>query len=172
MIRGVNKDGSSIFYAWGRANMGALSRREDSTSLLNSGILPHLMTPIPGGNMWEVWCGSEYTISCSREGALWSTGWNEHGNLGIGKGSESPELYYYYWQPVSENNILPQCKVDTSESSDLNDDSIVKSSEFCYRNRLLRPLKLSAPWSGALACGGGHCVAISTPQVDDYCSPI
>lgn len=39
-----------------------------------------------GKTIAEVWCGSEFTLAVDdKDGNLWSCGWNEHGNLGIGK---------------------------------------------------------------------------------------
>lgn len=46
---------------------------------------PQPLAPLPNGHsMVEAWCGSEYTVVADEHGALWGTGWNEHGNLGIG----------------------------------------------------------------------------------------
>lgn len=137
--------------------MGALAvREEDRISMLNSGILPHLMTSIPGENMWEVWCGSEFTVACSEDGTLWSTGWNEHGNLGIGKRGASIEPHCYDWLPVRGSSVS-----SLSEINDRDISALTESAVDHYSQLGLQPLKLSTAWCGALSCGGGHCIAIT-----------
>eukprot|EP01031_Cornospumella_fuschlensis_P034550 gene34550-41833_t len=67
ILRGVSKDGESVFYAWGRKDM----RQYLSEEITESGI-PVLLKPLPDGlNLLEVWCGSEFTIVADEYGRVW-----------------------------------------------------------------------------------------------------
>lgn len=64
---------------------GATSAGAVKRSAGNAEYLPRPLAALPDGHHTvEVWCGSEFTIAADEQGHLWATGWNEHGNLGIG----------------------------------------------------------------------------------------
>jgi hypothetical protein len=105
------------------------------------GVFPRLLPSLPEGRIWEVWCGSEFTVACSDEGDLWSTGWNEHGNLGVGEIDSNVCVSWRRVRPVAEDS-----EADASRPS-----KEWKSEPFLL-------------WAGALACGGGHCVALINPH--------
>ena len=98
-----------------------------------------ILYPIPiitpsyiNGKFVEMWCGSEYTIASTNIGELWARGWREHGNLGHGNSDEYNR----------QSNCLNWVKVlNWFDSSNNNTNN----------NEL---------WSGKLACGGAHCIAL------------
>ena len=66
----------------------------------NSKFIPKILKRLPNNRiMKEIWAGSEYTIVSDTDGYLWSTGWNEHGNLGNGHYEASNG----HWSPIVSN---------------------------------------------------------------------
>lgn len=150
MARGVRRDGSVCVYVWGRADMGATASAASTSGSSDDGsiqpprdILPRELPRLPcGGDIAEVWCGSEYTIVSSELGYLWSCGWNEHGNLGIGEIVDSLSE----WKPVV---------FSTGTVSPPGGETVEGVLSACVEvSRLL------SVWDGSLCCGGGHCVAL------------
>ena len=72
VARGVRPDGSLCFVGLGR---------DDLCQLGGGGAGPLLLPP----DVVSVWCGPEHTLAADIEGHMWSCGWGEHGNLGVGK---------------------------------------------------------------------------------------
>lgn len=71
---------STRLFGWGRNDKGQLA----SNSYENI-FYPQLLHKEVDGNPIETFdCGSESTIVLDVEGNIYQTGWNEHGNLGIG----------------------------------------------------------------------------------------
>jgi alpha-tubulin suppressor-like RCC1 family protein len=79
-VRGVSKDGESVFSCWGRSDMGQLSSSAPTTVPF-----PVSLIPPPEQQVSAVWCGSEFLVVRTTVGELWGRGWAEHGNLGDGQ---------------------------------------------------------------------------------------
>jgi alpha-tubulin suppressor-like RCC1 family protein len=80
---------------------------------------PRELASLPNGEeIAEIWCGSEYTIAANEEGYLYGSGWNEHGNLGIGiiKSNESMKIVSS-WQPVKEFHSNSTARIELWEGS-------------------------------------------------------
>jgi hypothetical protein len=152
--RGVTIDGSSVVYMWGRADLGAIDTRNISSSNSgssgegggcdedNHGKAPlHKCSPLPcrsgplpnGAAIHEVWCGSEHTLACDASGALWARGWNEHGNLGVGR----QDAIVNDWLPVL-GGMASICEKQ---------DTLLQTT---------RQQRLVLAWEGAVGAGGGH----------------
>ena len=86
VIRGVRSDGTTVFAGWGRSDMGQLPRDDSQLSAPEKRtLLPTCLTKLPGGHHFtDVWTAAESTFATDEGGLLWSSGWNEHGNLGTG----------------------------------------------------------------------------------------
>ena len=158
---------------WGRADMGALpsfgsgdgieETRTKREMRLRS---PFEVNMLPNGDgIAEIWCGSEYTIASCKDGLLWATGWNEHGNLGTGETSNIISS----WKPV----VCTQKKEPRVNMIDsCGSVSVQYESETCAVASIISPAaaddaitkqtKLLTVWDGSIACGGGHCVAFLT----------
>ena len=133
VIRGVNRNGTTIVACWGRNDMGQfpidISSKESSVNVSHR---VHFFQKLPDdSNFFEVWAGSEFTIVADDYGKLWSCGWNEHGNLG-----NDNYLNGTVWTPV------------------LKTDKNYVGNKLCH-------MKLSIVWEGALSCGGAHVLAIT-----------
>ena len=99
VARGILENGDLVFAGWGRCDMNQYIV-EDCDSLPSKSA-PKLLKKLPDNRkIKEVWAGSEYTIVSDVDGFLWSTGWNEHGNLGNGT-FESPSN----WSPILTKGI-------------------------------------------------------------------
>ena len=73
---------------------------------------------LPNGlSICEIWTGSEFTVVADEQGFLWSSGWNEHGNLGRGQGCDF--LSSDEWVKV----MRLKCKDDSEFNSDSHSDS-------------------------------------------------
>lgn len=156
-------DGSPVVYMWGRADLGAVDTRssinnDTSSSSINDGnaggsnnnssssaplrhIAPCRAGPLPNGSpIHEIWCGSEHTIAADASGGLWARGWNEHGNLGVGR----RDAVVHEWLPVV---VAPMHSTATSRIS-INGDDYVQQ-------------KLAAIWEGSVGAGGGHTLLLA-----------
>eukprot|EP01038_Epipyxis_sp_PR26KG_P004346 gene4346-6150_t len=131
VLRGLHRNGSLVYYGWGRRDMNQFPTEEVGIDSCMHAPVP--LSPLPEGNeICEVWCGSEYTIAADQaNGHLWSSGWNEHGNLGNGS------------QTITRGN-----------------DNGVGNGWSKVINSEGEQVKLSLVWEGAVACGGGHAVCI------------
>lgn len=83
-----------------------------------------MLRPLPSDHkdmdMYEVWCGSEFTIAADKSGRLYSQGWNEHGNLGCGK------------QPNIEGSTKNSwCKVIDEEGNPINLSTVYEGNVAC-----------------------------------------
>lgn len=79
---------SAMLFGWGRNDKGQLA----SNSYENIDE-PQLLHKEVGCNPIEAFdCGSESTIVLDAEGNIFQTGWNEHGNLGIGTNKDVCEF--------------------------------------------------------------------------------
>ena len=146
--------------------MGATAASsEGSSSQSPRNMLPHKLPELPTGEIIaEVWCGSEYTVVSSESGNLWSCGWNEHGNLGIGASVDISS----FWKPVvftSRSSASPH--VTTMQEffqADVSRTDMSSSAKALEVNTdgPMTPdqCQLLAIWDGSLCCGGGHCVAL------------
>ena len=104
VARGVRPDGSLAFYGWGKNDLKQLPVRsvDENVSYV---VDPVPLSPLPEDRtMVEVWCGSEFTIALDDAGCLWSHGWNEHGNLGIGHQNALGEDRV--WRPIQSLRLL------------------------------------------------------------------
>ena len=78
----LKNDGT--LWAWGRNNYGQLGDGTggDKTESYNK----NTPVQVKGGDNWASVSGASYhTIANKRDGTLWAWGWNEHGQLGLGK---------------------------------------------------------------------------------------
>ena len=79
-----------LFYGWGRNDKGQLGLGPDSSAAISVPTLLFKKHPFP---IQEVQCGSEFTIAVnSGNEDVWSTGWNEHGNLALNHDHDVFEL--------------------------------------------------------------------------------
>ena len=146
---------------------------------------PHKLSLPNGLSICEIWAGSEFTVVADEQGFLWSSGWNEHGNLGRGSGSDF--VSSDDWVKVmrskcvldsdshshSDTDSSPDpdsdCDVDSSSprSSDKEFSDVIDSSgtSTCYgriqKQEVQEHVRLSVVWEGALACGGGHVLCLT-----------
>lgn len=75
-----NRTGIVHAYVWGRNDRGQLGLGTTESPV----ILPRVVqTQSQRSNLVQVHCGSESTVVVDEDGVLWSSGWNEHGNLGL-----------------------------------------------------------------------------------------
>ena len=75
----------------------------------NNCIIPQKLSLPNGLEICEVWAGSEYSIVADERGYLWSSGWNEHGNLGRGPGSDF--ILSDGWLKVMRREIKSMSKI-------------------------------------------------------------
>lgn len=90
-------------------------------------------------------------IICYKEGFLWSCGWNEHGNLGRGRGLDDVRC---------NNNDF--CSSDhwvavMRKRSNKNEDVRMGKEDDDEHEHL----RLTVVWEGALSCGGGHVICLT-----------
>jgi Regulator of chromosome condensation (RCC1) repeat len=122
----VRSDGECVVWGWGRQDMNQLGL-SDSDRLVSDYHRP-IPLSLPCGGIREVWAGSEYSLALDRFNRLWSCGWNEHGNLGVGfvsspgSGSLSTTMD---WSPV----VTERGQVE-----------------------------IGSPWTESIACGGAHVI--------------
>ena len=98
VARGILESGDLIFGCWGRSDMNQYiaDADADADAISCSQFNPKILQALPSERkIREVWTGSEYTIVSDEKGYLWSTGWNEHGNLGNGTFESSNN-----WTPI------------------------------------------------------------------------
>lgn len=75
-----------LLFGWGRADMGQLGPQEGKPRFMP---VHRIQSPSASGDggkseaVEQVSCGAEST-HILQDGVVWSTGWNEHGNLGVG----------------------------------------------------------------------------------------
>lgn len=114
---------------------------------------------LPSGNIIaEIWTGSEFTLAIDGEnGELWGTGWNEHANLANGSFESS-----FSWVPMYEEKPISSPSQRMMLAAEAEEQEYAKissrSSKECHPQRLV----ISRMWEGAVACGGGHCIAYSS----------
>jgi len=130
IVRGVRCDGACVVWGWGRQDMNQLGHRNGNIPKCNY----HQPIPLslPCGEIREIWTGSEYSIAMDCLNRLWSCGWNEHGNLGVGFVSSpidgSTSNFSLAWSPVLTEGGQVQ---------------------------------LNNPWTESVACGGAHVICAS-----------
>jgi alpha-tubulin suppressor-like RCC1 family protein len=134
--------------AWGRRDMSQYPTEStvDSINTINS---PQPLSPLPNQSaIREVWTGSEFTVVADEEGLVWSCGWNEHGNLGRGKGINDPNC-----NDVddfrSSDNWVAVMRLRSNVQEGKNDDDMYEH------------LRLTVVWEGVLSCGGGHVLCLT-----------
>ena len=146
---------------------------------------PHKLSLPNGLSICEIWAGSEFTVVADEQGFLWSSGWNEHGNLGRGSGSDF--VSSDDWVKVMRSKCVldsdsdthsdsdsgsdphSDCDVDSSSprSSDKEFSDVIDSSgtSNCdgriQKQEVQEHVRLSVVWEGALACGGGHVLCLT-----------
>ena len=88
------KDDTTVCYGWGRNDKGQLG----------TGTTKHITTPL---RLFEevdciqtISCGSESTVVVDSNNQIWSCGWNEHGNLGLGHTNDAHRLAKVTGAPV------------------------------------------------------------------------
>jgi alpha-tubulin suppressor-like RCC1 family protein len=146
-LQGISLQGEVVFAGWGRCDMGQLpsSFQDESMPIKKFIRFPTiLLTPsMCSAPFVEMWCGSEYTLACTEAGELWSRGWREHGNLGhdpkVDEKINSSHVCLD-WLPVKRDFTL------------LDPNS--------HENHSSQPFTLKNAWSGKIACGGAHCIAL------------
>lgn len=97
-------------------------------------------------------------------GCLWACGWNEHGNLGCGSYCAAS----FDWVPVMARTGSEEGLSRSALSSDGQDVAMKKNvgegdSSTSPSATALVHVQLREVWEGAVACGGGHCLALSDP---------
>lgn len=114
---------------------------------------------LPSGNrIAQIWTGSEFTIAVDEEnGQLWGTGWNEHANLANGCFQSSVS-----WVPMYEEEweLSPTKHTIITAAAGEQGESRKNSTDSSRENH--RRLVIPHIWEGAVACGGGHCIAFSS----------
>jgi alpha-tubulin suppressor-like RCC1 family protein/cation transport regulator ChaC len=78
-------DGTALVYGWGRNDKGQLGTRSTE----------NMASPIrlfESKRIETIAAGSESTIVVNTDDKIWGCGWNEHGNLSTGNGSDAHEL--------------------------------------------------------------------------------
>ncbi len=98
-------------YTWGQGNMGQLGRHcapHDSGKV--SDATPAIVSKLPGGAHVSISAGSNHVLAVAAaggaSGAVYSWGWNEHGNLGLG-----------HTEDVSEPQQVPGIDTATAVSA-------------------------------------------------------
>ena len=86
MARGVRLGGSLAVIGIGRNDLGQFPVDDSSSSSIpGTELLPKSLAVLPNGNVIrEIWTGSEFSMALDCTGLLWSSGWNDHANLGTG----------------------------------------------------------------------------------------
>ena len=143
---------------------------------------------LPNGlSICEIWTGSEFTVVADEQGFLWSSGWNEHGNLGRGQGCDfvSSDEWVKVMRVKRKDDSYSEFDSDSHSHSDSHSDShfdvdrnvprssgndisdFLHSSGTCNSDseaqiqKALEHVRLSVVWEGALACGGGHVLCLT-----------
>eukprot|EP00602_Paraphysomonas_sp_CaronLab_P004424 CAMPEP_0185034084 /NCGR_PEP_ID=MMETSP1103-20130426/23630_1 /TAXON_ID=36769 /ORGANISM="Paraphysomonas bandaiensis, Strain Caron Lab Isolate" /LENGTH=684 /DNA_ID=CAMNT_0027570597 /DNA_START=95 /DNA_END=2149 /DNA_ORIENTATION=+ len=153
IIKGVSLDGVPVFAGWGRADMGQLPVCPSNIVNERKSVpFPSLLTtPVfdMGGELAEVWCGSEFTLGCSNRGELWGVGWSEHGNLSCGR-------------DIQENGTILQHHNNWVRTGMLLSPEEENQPEVCSSSSSVSTVNTHKVkvWQGSVACGGAHCIAI------------
>lgn len=168
-----------VYVAWGKQHLHQFSARQVALSAAASDDGPQvdsevvffnsqLLAPMPSREgatavsiPMDVWCGSEYTVAVDARGGLWSCGWNEHGNLGIGvEGSTSAEVRTgSSWRPVihEDNSSIPMMRNTVSGGLPHPTDTAAPAEDTVDPTYVV----MRHIWEGSLACGGGHVICLS-----------
>lgn len=176
VARGVLTDGSLISCGWGRRDLSQYPIASNTANMPSGSIhqdivplcwepRPLSALPVTGAEIAELWCGSEFTMAADDAGLLWACGWNEHHNLGCTEsenhsttGSTSiPVVNVDQWRPVYMQDM-------TFKGHGIKDDKkerIVDDNSSNGTSVQLTHLRLAALWDGSVACGGGHCMALT-----------
>lgn len=159
-----------VYVAWGKQHLHQFSSQQAVLSAAASDDGPQvdsevvyfnsqLLAPLPGREgattspPMDVWCGSEFSFAVDARGGLWSCGWNEHGNLGVGvEGSSSAEEgTESSWRPVIFENSPISMRNNARGLPCPTDAAPVEPIYVVMRHI----------WEGSLACGGGHVICLS-----------
>jgi alpha-tubulin suppressor-like RCC1 family protein len=75
-----NRTEQTDAYVWGRNDRGQLGLGTMESPVVQPRLLQKLSQR---STLEQVFCGSESSLAVDVDGVLWSSGWNEHGNLGL-----------------------------------------------------------------------------------------
>jgi alpha-tubulin suppressor-like RCC1 family protein/cation transport regulator ChaC len=89
-----NGKGELTLFGWGRNDKGQLG-------VGTSSIVFNPVRLYPSHKIRLVACGSESTAIVDTDGEIWSCGWNEHGNLGLGHDFDAFELTKIKGAPIT-----------------------------------------------------------------------
>lgn len=174
ILQGCRPDKVIECWGWGRCDMGQLCCLSSIESTNLTGKMTRSIVPLPevlpnpqsqvltssscsdeaasNVSIAEVWCGSEYTMCSDGFGRIWSCGWNEHKNLGHQSdtnGDHEAAAVSFLWKEVMMISLKG------------NGETLANWKE----QEIDHQLQIGDVWEGALACGGGHCLATVHPQL-------
>lgn len=148
VVRGIRSDGSMASSAWGRRDMSQYPT-ENTVDSMNTTNSPQPLSHLPNKSaIREVWTGSEFTVVADEEGLVWSCGWNEHGNLGRGKGLNDSNCNGVNDFRSSDKWVAVMRRRSNVQEGNNDDD-------------MYEHLRLTVVWEGALSCGGGHVLGLT-----------
>lgn len=101
-----NPKGATAVFGWGRNDKGQLGTDKTTTVLEPTRLFDSLAIE-------SVDCGSESTVVVDTSGAVWSCGWNEHGNLATGGTDDSSVLLKALGAPISATPGYPKDSIVT-----------------------------------------------------------
>jgi len=98
-------------YGWGRNDKGQLGKKFDGRFVATPRVidLPFHNDGIQSVSIQSACCGSESSHLLDTNGRIWSCGWNEHGNLGVGHHKEHGcvnEECCWKWKAVTGTRIV------------------------------------------------------------------
>jgi alpha-tubulin suppressor-like RCC1 family protein len=100
LVRHKDSD-KMIMFGWGRNDKHQLG-----ISPNHHIFIPQAMRFLDGNAIQSVCCGAESSHILDELGNIYSTGWNEHGNLGIGINDNPGESDDSQWRKVSGANVV------------------------------------------------------------------
>ena len=115
IVKGVKQDGSTVFYGWGRRDLGQFPPGSGTISDPSEPVELQPLPALPSGEvprMVEVWCGAEHTVAADAHGHLYRSGWSDH------DGSDVITSCGSGWVPVIERTDgLQQAKAHVSHGT-------------------------------------------------------
>jgi alpha-tubulin suppressor-like RCC1 family protein len=141
---------------------------------------PTQLSPLPSiennnnKKIGEIWCGSEFVVAADEtDGSLWSCGWNEHGNLGVGFLSINDNIANNDNNNDENSAVTAKCEDDNDVSAitknnrnnDHNNNNInINNDNNGWKkvvNKDGEQIKIKDLYEGFLACGGSHVICIA-----------
>merc|ERR1711862_485380 len=127
-------------YGWGRNDKGQLGEKLTNNTLLVPSLLLHNNNI---KNIINISCGSEYTMIITKNGTLYTCGWNEHGNLGI---RSNNDINHEFKEMIGFNENIQRYYYNENEMLEIN--SCYKD----FKNEIGRYILFAA--------GGAHFLSI------------